>query len=523
MALPEDMRDAVLSNNFHLDAAVRRRDLRDEWDVVPKGERNEVRAGWIALDHMMRQGLPLGPVAAVQARYVSRSKVHHRDCYLVRSPVVETSPLGDIAHRSYCSQCDGPGFDLSDDHLDYLWAVLAVDDLADSVNDHGRRSRGGSANSDSLESWGQRRRDEIYRLGQAISIAETLASAEPRIEPLTKDVSARVRYRIAGIEAELAAGPNPDGIPPDDIAVRGENAIRSWRISNLRKSSARITSITVPDILTVGRAGSLSSGATSRLIDTPRTRAKVRSPSYVTGITHQRVEVANTISSVGKARCDPDLVHPVWGASYEWMAAKLTEKHPPSAGRAIIWGIVTSTIAHQACDSSCGDGLPSCDLFHPYPGHASIHVQIPEKRVLLSDWQGWDHIVFGGYIPINEDDSRAFGQALVDRFGSEVPSPVDWPHELVRKAKESWIRCLRITNGPLDTPVAGTQFVVSELRANDVIDVVKGPPLDDAERWWDYHVAKNPGEADRRERSTASLEDLRQRHVTACRKRPASL
>jgi hypothetical protein len=66
--------------------------------------------------------------------------------------------------------------------------------------------------------------------------------------------------------------------------------------------------------------------------------------------------------------------------------------------------------------------------------------------------------------------------------------------------------------GPLDTPIAGTQFVVSELRANDVTDVVKGPPLDHAERWWDYHVERNPGEADRRERSVASLQDLRQGH-----------
>lgn len=41
-------------------------------------------------------------------------------------------------------------------------------------------------------------------------------------------------------------------------------------------------------------------------------------------------------------------------------------------------------------------------------------------------------------------------------------------------------------------PAAGAQFVFSELRATDVIDVVAGPPLSAADSWWDYHATRNP-------------------------------
>ncbi|MGH3276598.1 MAG: hypothetical protein ACRDNZ_20005, partial [Streptosporangiaceae bacterium] len=223
---------------------------------------------------------------------------------------------------------------------------------------------------------------------------------------------------------------------------------------------------------------------------------------------HQRIEVAQAVSTAGRVRGDPALAHPVWGVSYEWMTARLAEKHRPSAGRGLIWGLVTNSVAHGACDSSCGGGLPTCGLFHPYPGHASMLIQVPEKRVLVSDWDGWDKLVFGGYVPVDATDSAAFGKALTDRFGRDIPPPRAWPADLVEKARASWSRCLRVGLDGFSRPVVGAQFVFSELRATDVIDVVAGPPLSAAGPWWEYYVTRNPDEADRRDRSSTPIADL---------------
>jgi hypothetical protein len=507
--LPDSMRDAVVSNNSHLDTAVRRRAFNAEWGGT-ESERHEVRAGWIALGYMMRRALPIGPLGGVTARYVPRSKVHHRDCHLLHSPVVESAPLGDIAHQPSCSVCDGPGFDLITDHLDYLWFVMAVDDVTDHVKAFLRRSQGLDG-PNTVEAWWQQRRDEVDTCQQAIDVVAALAAAEHRIAKFAGDVTAGIRHRMAAVAARLSAGPDAAEIPPDDVAAKGRGAIDAWRVAQQRAPSGKGPMLAGPDQLLASRTSTSASPNVTGVIDTPRTRQKVISPRYLTGITHQRIEFARAISSAGHVRGDWDLVHPVWGTSYEWMAGKLAEKHPPSLGRALIWVIVTNSIAHDVCDSSCGNGLPVCHRFHPYPGHASLLVQVPEKRTLVSDWRGWDLLVFGGYIPIDQDDSQAFGRELTGRFGDNVPTPPHWPDDLLEKARESWIRCLRVDHDQFNRPAAGTQFVVSEIRATDVIDVVKGPPLRHAERWWDQYLADHPDEAERRERSTATLDDLRRR------------
>lgn len=166
--------------------AVRRRDTSGVWGAPLPGERDEVRAGWIALGHMVSRGLPLGPLAEVPARYVSRSKIHHRDCYLLRSPVVQTAALGDIAHRPCCSVCDGPGFALTDDHLGYLWAVMAVDDITDPVTGLLRRARRipGPATPGK---WRQERRDELAACEHIITAVTGLAEVDPRVTSLTSE------------------------------------------------------------------------------------------------------------------------------------------------------------------------------------------------------------------------------------------------------------------------------------------------------------------------------------------------
>lgn len=506
-ALPEHMRESALANNSHLETANSKRALHAEWGT-PDTERDEVRAAWIGLGYMMERALPLGPLANVTARYVRRSKLHHRDCYLLRNPSVESAPLGSISHRPYCSVCDGPGFDVSDDHLDYLWAVMAIDEVTDHLNDRLRQSHRFDG-PDTLKAWQQQRRDEIDACHEVIAIVAALSLAEPRINKLAEDVTTRVRYRIAVMETKLAAGPKENELPPDHVVARGQDAIRAWRSGKLNEPPEQEGLGAVPQNPTADSTPGFTLRPASRLIHTPRTCNRVLSPSYITGITQQRVEFAHIISTAGRVHSDPALAHPTWGASYEWMAAKLAEKHPASAGRALIWGIVTNSIAHDVCDSSCGDGLPVCNLHHPYPGHASLLVQVPERRALLSDWTGWDLLVSGGYIPIDQDDSRAFGYELSVRFGDNVPPPSDWPDDLLDRAIESWIRCLRVTLDPFSRPIAGTQFVVSELRASDVVDVVQGPPLEDADRWWDRYQADHPEEAERRDRSTATLDVLR--------------
>jgi hypothetical protein len=427
-AVPVGIRDDFVARNGHLGTAVRRRDTSGVWGAPLPGERDEVRAGWIALGHMVSRGLPLGPLAEVPARYVSRSKIHHRDCYLLRSPVVQTAALGDIARRPCCSVCDGPGFALTDDHLGYLWAVMAVDDITDPVTGLLRRARRISGPA-TPGKWRRERRDELAACEHIITAVAGLAEVDPRVTSLTSDVSLRTRYQRDQIEAALAAGPGPG-------ELASSSAGRRLQPPRSRAPAA----VALPAAARPPTAGHADDGGrgperAARVIDTPRARDRVVSPAYVCGITHQRIEVAQAVSAAGRVRGDPTLAHPVWGMSYEWMTARLAEKHSPSAGRALIWGLVTNSVAHGACDSSCGGGLPTCGLFHPYPGHASMLIQVPEKRVLVSDWDGWDKLAFGGYVPVDATDSAAFGKALADRFGPDIPPPRAWPADLVEKAR----------------------------------------------------------------------------------------
>jgi len=421
---------------------------------------------------------------------------------------VETAPLGDIAHRPCCSICDGPGFGLSEDHLDYLWAVTAVDDVTEDLKSRLRQTRGFDE-PDTLMAWQEQRQGEIDACRRASTIVAALASTEPRISQLADDIATRIRYRIATIETRLSAGPDSGELPPGHIVAAGPSAVQAWRATKFGKPRGQEAAVTLPEPHEADGADAPAQRPTSRVIDTPRSRARVRTPGYVTGITHQRAEFARTISTAGRCRSDPALAHPVWGASYEWMAAKLIEKHPASAGRALIWGTVTSSIAHQACDSSCGDGLPICDLFHPYPGMHPCSSRCPKSGCCCLTGED-------GTCSSSED---TFQSTKTTRTHSASCSPTDSGPtsrrrptglpDLLEQARQSWIRCLRVEHDHFNLPTAGTQFVVSELRASDVIDIVEGPPLEDAHRWWDRHLADQPEEADRRERSTATLDDRR--------------
>jgi hypothetical protein len=228
-ALPYSMRDAFVSNNSHLDTAIRRRALHAERGAL-ESERNEVRAGWIALGYMMRHALPIGPLGGVTARYVPRSKIHHRDCHLLRSPVVETAPLKEIAHRPLCSACDGPGFDLTSDLLDFLWAVMAVDDVTGHVKAFFRRAQGLDGPG-TLEAWQQQRRDEADTCQQAIAVLAALDAAEPRIDKLAREVTTGIRHRMAAVTARLSDGPDAIEIPPNDVAAGGTSAIDAWCVA----------------------------------------------------------------------------------------------------------------------------------------------------------------------------------------------------------------------------------------------------------------------------------------------------
>jgi hypothetical protein len=204
-AVPAGIRDGFVARNGHLKTAVRRRDTSSVWGAPLPGERDEVRAGWIALRHMVSRGLPLGPLAEVPARYVSRSKIHHRDCYLLRSPVVQTAALGDIARRPCCSVCDGPGFALTDDHLGCLWAVMAIDDITDPVAGLLRRARRISGPATPGE-WRQERGDELAACEHIITAVTGLAAVDPRVTSLTGDAILRTQYQREPRRARPPAG-----------------------------------------------------------------------------------------------------------------------------------------------------------------------------------------------------------------------------------------------------------------------------------------------------------------------------
>jgi hypothetical protein len=409
-ALPKRLRDPITANLGHPDRAVTRCDQYPR--LNPYGiPADALWVGWI-----VTRSLPLGPLAQVQAQFVSRSKLHYPTCRMLSEPSVERAPLGDIAHRPSCSACRGPGIDLTDERLRYLWAVMLIDALTDPHDGLVARSvplwlRPATTHSE----WSNERRDKIAACDLVVEIAARIGLLEPSLGGHVDDIKARTAVTRQEAEHELESGPADGDLPPPDIVAQGTKAVLDWHYPRTRAAvDARPTAVKIAPPRPRGR-----------VIDIPRVRDRARSPQFVTGISHQRVELHRDLERGGRVRADPELVHPEWGASYQWMASKLAEKHPPSAGRALIWGTVTGSVVHSVCDSSCGDGLPACDLFHVYPGHVSLLLQIPDKRTLLSDWTGWDHIVFGGYVPADDADRAAFGAHLLERFGhpDKIPAP----------------------------------------------------------------------------------------------------
>ena len=274
------------------------------------------------------------PARGMPARYVSRSKVHHRDCYLLRNPAVQTAPLGNIAHRPYCSVCDGPGFGLTDDHLDYLWAVMAVNDITDPATGLLRRSRGPDGPA-TAEEWRQERRDELAACEHVIAAMARPGRSQPRIALPTGDVILRTRYQGDRIEAALAAGPGPGELASGSAPVPGRTPC--WPPPPARAALPGYGGWGRPAVAGAPVPGQPDGALEEekravRVIDTPRARDRVLSPAYVCGITHQRIELAQAVTAAGRVRGDPALAHPVWGASYEWMAPRLHREAPALSG-----------------------------------------------------------------------------------------------------------------------------------------------------------------------------------------------
>ena len=228
-------------------------------------------------------------------------------------------------------------------------------------------------------------------------------------------------------------------------------------------------------------------------------RTQLTFDGRVRGLSQQRLEVYLRLQAGGVHRADPARVPDDMRRPYRWMQqqAEVRLSQPVSGPLSWLFAYPPAIGASVLCDSSCGGGVPACGRVHPWPGHVQLVVDLAADRVLLSNWGSWDLAVTGLLLTDDLGDRSAFLAALpapnphATRRAELYPPFETWPAKLRAEAEASWARVFDLK--PLSgDPTRSVQGCVTELRPGDVVDAVVGPPLAQADRWWDYQQAVRP-------------------------------
>ncbi len=124
-----------------------------------------------------------------------------------------------------------------------------------------------------------------------------------------------------------------------------------------------------------------------------------------------------------------------WPKAYDWMRNQLINRvgPPPTVATVPLWGW------HQWQ----GEKTKRPDLrsirhhWQPAGEYVMIECGIPERQVLLSDFDAWHIVLYDVFLGLNENDSDNFDERL-KRHGWKICKPI--PVALITAQRKSWER-----------------------------------------------------------------------------------
>lgn len=132
--------------------------------------------------------------------------------------------------------------------------------------------------------------------------------------------------------------------------------------------------------------------------------------------------------------------------AYRWMAKQMTERlgPPPKDIAYPVWAWYKQPNRH--------DGKPDMRASHYVKGHRCIRIKldIPDWKVLLSDFDDWHCALSYSYCALNEKDGNAF-ESWLKKLGVDYCDISDWSRTspelgLVRnRVEKSWQRILGVS------------------------------------------------------------------------------
>ena len=157
--------------------------------------------------------------------------------------------------------------------------------------------------------------------------------------------------------------------------------------------------------------------------------------------TLQPLEYFNACKDKGVIKADPDFMESLdegWGfkAPYEWMIRQLNKRIPGYDGGYPVWCYPYKPDMRLSCWGRDGSK------------EVRIEFEVPDEKVLISDYQLWHIPLNNGYLGTSEQDDDAFdaeeiargcaSKHLVNSKWYETDDP--YPNDLRQKIFDSWER-----------------------------------------------------------------------------------
>jgi hypothetical protein len=156
-----------------------------------------------------------------------------------------------------------------------------------------------------------------------------------------------------------------------------------------------------------------------------------------------------------------------WDHAYQWMVEQMRRRLPPSKARFPWWGWYRwEGVRRARPDLRSGGHLPK--------GQRGVRIELdmPEEKVLLSDFERWHVVLSNWYLSESEADDEQFSREK-EQAGYKYDGR--WPEPLRSSVLASWERIFDLTAGDADwfgeVSKRSVQATFWELRLKDVKDV----------------------------------------------------
>jgi len=115
---------------------------------------------------------------------------------------------------------------------------------------------------------------------------------------------------------------------------------------------------------------------------------------------------------------------------YRWLREQMKQRVPGYGGRPPLWFWLEKPDMRKTCWSEGGLGV------------IRLEVEVPEERVLVSDFLLWHTPLNGGYLGTSEADDDAFYREAERRLGRKHArvGDEDFPEDLKKRVLASWER-----------------------------------------------------------------------------------